>query len=180
MGSLAGCPLLIIEGDRAGRREVAHLIDTLIWVQADERETGRRAAARAANRPAADLANRAVVGAPFDEDGWMAEEISFNTAQRTWNAPALSSAAPADPLRPGHRNRHRAAYEYIPLPGPAPVPGRLAALRGRAPSGWPRRRQRLAYVKSDIASVRWCTGVRTGRSTGRCPASARRSSGGAA
>ncbi len=80
----AGCPLLIIEGDGAGRREVAHLIDTLIWVQADEREAGRRAAARAANRPAADLANRAVDGAPIDEDGWMAEEIPFNTAQRTW------------------------------------------------------------------------------------------------
>ena len=26
-------------------REVAHLIDTVIWVQADEREAGRRAAA---------------------------------------------------------------------------------------------------------------------------------------
>src|SRR5256885_16989980 len=52
----AGCPLLIIEGDGAGRREAAQLIDTLIWVQADEREAGRRAAARAANPPAADLA----------------------------------------------------------------------------------------------------------------------------
>ena len=46
-----GCPLLIIEGDGAGRREVAHLIDTLIWVQADERETARRTDARAANPP---------------------------------------------------------------------------------------------------------------------------------
>jgi hypothetical protein len=80
----AGCPLLIIEGDGAGRREVAHLIDTLIWVQADERETRRRTAARAANRPAADLANRPVDGAPFDDDEWMAEEIPFNAAQRTW------------------------------------------------------------------------------------------------
>jgi hypothetical protein len=53
-------------------------------VQADEREAGRRAAARAVTRPAADLANRPVDGAPFDEDGWMAEEIPFNTAQRTW------------------------------------------------------------------------------------------------
>jgi hypothetical protein len=80
----AGCPLLIIEGDGAGRREVAHLIDTVIWVQADEMEAGRRAADRAANPPAADLANRAVDEAPFDEDGWMAEERPFNTAQRTW------------------------------------------------------------------------------------------------
>ena len=79
-----GCPLLIIEGDGAGRREVAHLIDTLIWVQADEREAGRRAAARAANPPAADLANKDPHGTPFDEEGWMAEEIPFNAAQRTW------------------------------------------------------------------------------------------------
>ena len=80
----AGCPLLIIEGDGAGRREVAHLTDTVIWVQADEQETRRRTAARAAHRPAADLANRPADGAPIDEDGWMAEEIPFNTAQRTW------------------------------------------------------------------------------------------------
>ena len=80
----AGCPLLIIEGVGAGRREVAHLIDTLIWVQADERETGRRATARAANPPAADLANQAVDGAPIDNEGWMAEELPFNAAQRTW------------------------------------------------------------------------------------------------
>jgi len=80
----AGCPLLIVEGDGAGRREVSHLIDTLIWVQADEREAARRSAARAANPPAADLANQAADGTPFDEDGWMAEEIPFNAAQRTW------------------------------------------------------------------------------------------------
>jgi len=44
----AGCPLVIIEGDGAGRREVAHLIDTVIWVQADERVAARRSADRAA------------------------------------------------------------------------------------------------------------------------------------
>jgi hypothetical protein len=80
----AGGPLLIIEGDGAGRREVAHLIDTLIWVQADQRETARRSAARAANPPAADLANQAPDGAPFDEEGWMAEEMLFNATQQTW------------------------------------------------------------------------------------------------
>jgi hypothetical protein len=80
----ADCPLLIIEGDGAGRREVAHLIDTLIWVQADEREAARRSAARVTNPPAADLANKAVDGAPFDEEEWMAEEVPFNAAQRTW------------------------------------------------------------------------------------------------
>jgi hypothetical protein len=98
----AGCPLLIIEGDGAGRREVAHLIDTLIWVQADEREAGRRAAARATNRPAADLANQAHDGAPIDEDGWMAEEIPFNTAQRTWErADLIVCGTPEIPYDPG-------------------------------------------------------------------------------
>jgi hypothetical protein len=98
----AGCPLLIIEGDGAGRREVAHLIDTLIWVQADEREAGRRTAARAADRPAADLANRPTGGAPFDEDGWMAEEIPFNTAQRTWErAGTIVCGTPEIPYDPG-------------------------------------------------------------------------------
>jgi len=95
------CPLLIIEGDGAGRREVAHLIDTLIWVQADERETGRRAASRAAHRPAADLDNRPVDGAPFDEDGWMAEEIPFNTGQRTWErADIIVCGTPEIPYDP--------------------------------------------------------------------------------
>jgi hypothetical protein len=80
----ADCPLVIIEGDGAGRREVAHLIDTLIWVQADEREAARRSAARLADPPAADLTNKDPHGVPFDEDAWMAEEIPFNAAQRTW------------------------------------------------------------------------------------------------
>jgi len=85
----AGCPLLIIEGDGAGRKEVTHLLDTLIWVQADEREVARRSAARAASPPAADLANKAVDGTPFDEAGWMAEEIPFNTAERTWERASI-------------------------------------------------------------------------------------------
>jgi hypothetical protein len=98
----AGCPLLIIEGDGAGRREVAHLIDTVIWVQADAREIGRRAAARAADPPAADLANAAADGSPLDEDGWMAEEIPFNTAQRTWErADVIVCGTPEIPYDPG-------------------------------------------------------------------------------
>jgi hypothetical protein len=80
----AGCPLVVVEGDGAGRREAADLIDALIWVQSDRREAGRRSAARAARPGAADLANAPADGSPFDEDGWMAEEAAFNTAQRTW------------------------------------------------------------------------------------------------
>jgi hypothetical protein len=97
----ADCPLLIIEGDGAGRREVTHLIDTLIWVQADEREAVRRSAARVANPPAADLANKAADGAPFDEEGWMAEEIPFNAAQRTWDrADIIACGTPEIPHDP--------------------------------------------------------------------------------
>jgi hypothetical protein len=80
----AGCPLLVIEGDGAGRREVTHLIDALIWVQSDQREAERRALAHAGHADAIDSANVAADGSPFDEAGWMAEEIPFNTAQRTW------------------------------------------------------------------------------------------------
>jgi hypothetical protein len=80
----AGCPLLIIEGDGAGRREVAHLIDALIWVQADEREAERRGLAREQDPDALDMTNKDPGGVPFDNAGWMAEEIPFNAAQRTW------------------------------------------------------------------------------------------------
>jgi hypothetical protein len=97
----AGCPLLIIEGDGAGRREVTHLIDTLLWVQADEREAAGRNAARAADPPAVDLANQAADGAPFDDDGWMAEEIPFNTDQRTWErADIIVCGTPQIPYSP--------------------------------------------------------------------------------
>jgi len=97
----AGCPLLIIEGDGAGRREVTPLIDTLIWVQADQREAARRSAARAANPPAADLANKAIDGTPFDEKAWMAEEIPFNADQRTWErADIIVCGTPEIPYEP--------------------------------------------------------------------------------
>jgi hypothetical protein len=97
----ADCPLLIIEGDGSGRREVTHLIDTVIWVQADEREAARRSAARVADPPAADLANKAVDGSRFDEEGWMAEEIPFNAAQRTWErADIIVCGTPEIPYDP--------------------------------------------------------------------------------
>jgi len=111
----ARCPLLIIEGDGAGRREVAHLIDALIWVQADEREAARRGAARAASPPAADLANQAVDGAPFDEEGWMAEEMPFNAAQRTWErADVIVCGTPEIPYDP--------STEIVIAPPPQPGP----------------------------------------------------------
>jgi hypothetical protein len=80
----AGCPLLIVEGDGAGRRETAHLTDLLIWVQSDLREAERRRLARTVEPDQIDLANMPADGSPSDHVGWLAEEIPFNTAQRTW------------------------------------------------------------------------------------------------
>jgi len=98
----ADCPLLVIEGDGAGRREVGHLIDALIWVQSDEREAARRTLARAAHANAMDSANLPADGSPSDDAGWMAEEIPFNTAQRTWERADLivcgTPEIPYDPL----------------------------------------------------------------------------------
>jgi hypothetical protein len=86
----AGCPLLVIEGDGAGRREVADLIDALIWVQSDEREAERRALTR--------------IGKPNESPTmqhhreWMAEELPFNVAQRTWErADVIVCGAPEIP-----------------------------------------------------------------------------------
>jgi hypothetical protein len=98
----SGCPLLIIEGDGAGRREVAHLVDVLIWVQADEREAERRRLARELTPDPLDESNRAPGGEPFDNDGWMAEEIPFNAAQRTWErADVIVCGTPEIPHNPG-------------------------------------------------------------------------------
>ncbi len=97
-----GCPLLIIEGDGAGRREVSHLIDTLIWVQADQGEAAQRAVVRDLDPDATDLANMPPDGSPPDHDGWTAEEIPFNTAQRTWERADIivcgSPEIPCDPV----------------------------------------------------------------------------------
>lgn len=97
----AGCPLLIIEGDGAGRQELAHLIDVVIWVQSDERESVRRRLRRDTHPSALDLANLPSDGSPPDHDGWMAEEIPFNASQRTWErADIIVCGAPEIPYDP--------------------------------------------------------------------------------
>jgi hypothetical protein len=96
-----GCPLLIIEGDGAGRREVAHLIDALVWVQSDEREAERRRLGRDLNPDALDMANKALGRSAPDHAGWMAEEIPFNAAQRTWErADVIVCGTPEVPCDP--------------------------------------------------------------------------------
>jgi hypothetical protein len=45
---------------------------------------------------------KAADGAPFDEDEWMAEEIPFNAAQRTWErADIIVCGTPEIPRNPG-------------------------------------------------------------------------------
>jgi hypothetical protein len=72
----AGCPLLVVEGVGAARRECAHLTDASLWVQADEREAERRSLARV-GQPG----ESPTVG---DLRGWMAEEVPFLSLQRPW------------------------------------------------------------------------------------------------
>jgi len=97
----AGCPLLVVEGDGAGRREAAHLTDALIWVQSDEREAGRRSLARAEKPDALDSANMPADGSPPVNGEWMAEEIPFNAAQRTWErADVIVCGTPQIPCDP--------------------------------------------------------------------------------
>ena len=89
----ADCPLLIIEGVGAARRESAHLTDAAVWVQSDERETQRRTLAR--------------VGKPGESPtvqhvrDWMAEEIPFLADQRPWErADLIACGTPETPFDP--------------------------------------------------------------------------------
>jgi hypothetical protein len=111
----AGCPLLVVEGDGVGRREAAHLIDSLIWVQSDEREAERRSLARAEKPDASDVANMPADGSPpFSEGDWMAEEMPFNAAQRTWErADVIVCGTPEIP--------YDAVTEIVVTPPLAPV-----------------------------------------------------------
>lgn len=72
----ATCAVLIIEGVGAGRAEAGHLLDALVWVQADRLEAEQRSLARigqpAGPRTAGDYRH------------WMAEEEPFLAYQRPW------------------------------------------------------------------------------------------------
>ena len=87
----AGCPLLIIEGVGAGRRELATLIDTVVWVQSDMVEAERRGIARDGGTAEA---------AAFWHE-WMAEELPFQAEQQPWQrAAAVVSGTPQVPHDP--------------------------------------------------------------------------------
>jgi hypothetical protein len=70
-------------------------------VQSDEPEAERRRLARDRNPDAIDLANAPSDGSPPDHLGWMAEEIPFNAAQRTWErADIIVCGSPEIPYDP--------------------------------------------------------------------------------
>lgn len=73
----ARCPVLIIEGVGAGRSEVSHLVDALVWVQADQQEAERRSLARV-GQPGGPRTVR-------DYREWMAEEEPFVAGGRPWD-----------------------------------------------------------------------------------------------
>jgi hypothetical protein len=108
----AGCPLLIIEGVGAGRREAAHLVDALVWVQSDQREAGRRSRARA-GRPGGPRTLQ-------DLREWMAEEDPFLARQRPWErADLVVAGTPRISFDP--------VTELVVAPPPGPAPARPAS-----------------------------------------------------
>jgi hypothetical protein len=89
----ADCPLLIIEGVGAARRECARLIDAAIWVQADERETERRNLVRVGQPGGSPTVQRM--------RDWLAEEIPFLADQRPWErASLIACGTPKIPFDP--------------------------------------------------------------------------------
>jgi len=80
-----GCPMLILEGVGAARRELMHAVDTVVWVQADMGKARTRGVARDGGDAEADA---------FWER-WMAEEFPFLADQRPWErADAIVSGTP--------------------------------------------------------------------------------------
>ena len=84
--------LVIVEGVGAGRRDLAALVDAVVWVESPQEDIDRRNAERVAagETTAADFA------------AWMAEENPFVEAERTWERAAFVVAGwPALPHDPG-------------------------------------------------------------------------------
>lgn len=82
----SGCPLIIVEGCGAARRDLTPWLDVVIWVQTDTE--------RARTRGLIRDGGTAEVEAFWDE--WMAEELPFFAADRPWErADTVVSGLPA-------------------------------------------------------------------------------------
>jgi hypothetical protein len=85
----SGLDMVFIEGTGAGRHELSHLVDAVVWVQSDEHEAKRRALARdVADGVAADP-----IRAEAFWDEWMAVEIPFFQRDRPWDRACCIVAA---------------------------------------------------------------------------------------
>jgi len=78
----AAAPLLIIEGVGCARRELADCYDATVWVQSDQRLIDERTARRVA---AGEIS-------AADNQLWLAEELPFQAAERTWERADLRVA----------------------------------------------------------------------------------------
>ena len=102
----ARCPLLTVEGVGAGRSEVSHLVDVLVWVQADQLEAERRSLARVGQPGGART-----IG---DYREWMAEEEPFLIGRRPWDPRGRAGGRYSrDPFRPSDRTCRRAAAQPV-------------------------------------------------------------------
>lgn len=80
-----GCPLVILEGCGAARRELMPWIDVVVWVQADTEKGRTRGLARDGGTAEAE--------AFWDE--WMAEELPFFAQEQPWRrADAIVAGTP--------------------------------------------------------------------------------------
>ena len=87
----ADAPLVIIEGVGSGRRSLQDEVDAVVWVQTDLGV----AEARDADRVARGETDQAGV------DAWMAEEVPFQAAERTWERADVIVSGSPPPGLPG-------------------------------------------------------------------------------
>ncbi len=87
----AGLELVLVEGVGAGRRELAHLLDAVVWVQSDFAEAERRGIARDIAQSANGDAEQSIA---FWHE-WMAEELAFVDRQRPWERACVIVAGSA-------------------------------------------------------------------------------------
>ncbi len=102
-----GRDLVIVEGAGAARRELMHVVDAVVWVQADMAEAERRGIERDGGDDAA---------ASFWHL-WMAEELPFMAQQRPWTrANVIVAGTPRVPHDPANEVVITAADSRSPTP----------------------------------------------------------------
>ena len=87
-----GCPLVIVEGCGAARRELTPWIDVAVWVQSDTQKARTRGLVRDGGTAEAEAF----------WDGWLVEELPFFAHDRPWErAHTVVSGTPEPDHEPG-------------------------------------------------------------------------------